>query len=344
MLPLVFEPFARPQIWGQRRLGNLLGKPLPEDGLFGESWEISDHPLHISRVAEGPLAEASLRHLCSVAGEELLGSAAGNDGAFPLLIKFLDCDQLLSVQVHPDDDAAAILTSGERGKTEAWLVLHAEPDAEIYAGLQPGVTADALLEALQDNQLERCLHRIRPNVGDCLYLPAGTVHTVGGGVLMAEVQQSSDATFRLYDWNRRDTEGNCRELHIEKSLAAINWQAGPVSPVQGQVFRSGDGEFTSESLVRCQHFSIDRYRITGTCEQAAGDRFAVWIVLSGQAELAVRRSAYSRVFGPGQTVLVPAASANRGYRWSSVTSEECCLLRVMVPELIPSVAAERKAA
>ncbi len=254
--PLRFHPYLRPMVWGGRRLSEPLGKELPTTGPYGESWEISDHASHHSVVREGPHAGRALRELLEREPIALLGEAGASypgvgvrdtpshpTGEFPWLVKFLDASDWLSVQVHPDDESAARLWPGERGKTEAWFVLAAEPGSRAYAGLLPGVDEKALRAALATgpegaardrHPVAECLHSFEPRPGDCLFLPAGTVHAVGGGVLIAEVQQTSDATFRLFDWDRKDAQGKARQLHVEESVACINWGAGPVHPVRAE--------------------------------------------------------------------------------------------------------------
>src|SRR5262245_54786898 len=214
MDPLVFEPYLRPQVWGQRRLGGMFGKAIPLSGNYGESWEISAHPHHVSRVAEGPWKGQLLTDLCATQSGEIFGKQAA-PARFPLLIKLLDCDELISVQVHPADEVAARLLPGEMGKTEAWVVLEAEPTGRIYAGLLPGIRRRELEEHLANGTVAQCLNSFTPMAGDCIFLPAGTVHAVGGGVVLAEVQQTSDATFRLFDWHRLGPDGKPRTLHIE---------------------------------------------------------------------------------------------------------------------------------
>ncbi len=219
-------------IWGGRRLGTVLGKALPTEDAYGEAWEISDHPSHRSVVAAGTLAGLTLHDLLDQHRSDLLGQGASPTEVFPWLIKYLDAHDWLSVQVHPDEEAVRQLWPGEGSKTEAWFVLDASPDSRIYAGLRPGVDEPALRSALATGTLLACLHQIQPRRGDCMFLPAGTVHAVGGGVLLAEVQQTSDATFRLYDWDRRDAQGRPRTLHIEQALACINWRQGPIDPIR----------------------------------------------------------------------------------------------------------------
>src|SRR5262245_32847797 len=196
--PLRFQPFLRHMPWGGRHLQRL-GKVLSAPGPYGESWEISDHLLHRSVVAEGPRAGDTIRTLMEVCPHHLLGDAANAQATFPWLFKFLDASDWLSVQVHPDEQAVGRLCSGEKSKSEAWFVLEARPGSRIYAGLRPGVGPKQVRSALSNGTVTECLHHFEPQGGDFLYLPAGTVHAVGGGVLLAEIQQTSDATFRLYD-------------------------------------------------------------------------------------------------------------------------------------------------
>src|SRR5438445_469469 len=265
--PLRFEPFLRPMVWGGRRLGEILGKPLPTREAYSESWEISDHALHHSVVASGPSAGQTLRHLMEHERKALLGSAAAEHGVFPWLVKFLDAHDWLSVQVHPDESAVKRLWPGEGSKTEAWFVLDALPGSRIYAGLLPGVDEPALRAALVEGTAADCLHSFVPRAGDCVFLPAGTVHAVGGGVLMAEVQQTSDATFRLFDWNRRDAQGQSRTLHIEEALACIDWDRGPdehilTNPISGAVAGSGPHGPLRQALVHCPFFHLEHVRET----------------------------------------------------------------------------------
>ena len=241
--PLRFESYVRPMVWGGRQLGEVLRKPLPTDAAYGEAWEISDHPSHASVVTHGPYKGQTLRQLMEQSSSALLGESAGRHSRFPWLVKLLDAGDWLSVQVHPNDEHVVRLWPGEGGKTEAWFVLATQPNSRIYAGLLPGVDEKVLREALSRGTVGDCLHQFSPRPGDCVFLPAGTVHAVGGGVLMAEVQQTSDATFRLFDWNRRDAQGRSRQLHIEEALACIDWNSGPVHPVRPELSRQHNRAF-----------------------------------------------------------------------------------------------------
>jgi len=306
MDPLVFEPYLRPQVWGGRRLETCLGKCLPAAGRFGESWEISAHRHHPSRVVEGPWKGHTLDSLWANQRAELCGDTRSPAEPFPLLLKFLDCDQLLSVQVHPDDATAARLLPGELGKTEAWVVLDVGPQGTVYAGLRPGTTAADLERHLDAGTVDQCLHAFRPQVGDCIFLAAGTVHAVGGGVLMAEIQQSSDATFRLFDWNRLGDDGQPRTLHRQQSFASINWSAGPVAPVTPAACSGLPPGVRGEKLVACPQFNLDRFVLGAAMDVPYGRRWSLWSVVSGQAVLA--GPAWQRRFSTGQSVLIPATA------------------------------------
>jgi len=324
MDPLVFDSYSRPQVWGHRRLA-ALGKSLPP-GTYGEAWEISAHPHHVSQVAEGPLRDELLTDLWKRHARELYGPQGRPPTSFPLLIKYLDCHEQLSVQVHPSDEIAASLLSGEAGKTEAWVILEAAPTARIYAGLHSGVTPPLLERHLQEGTVAECLHSFVPRPGDCLFLPAGTVHAVGGGVLMAEVQQSSDATFRLFDWNRVASGGKPRELHIAQSLESIDWNAGPMNPIAPQPIEDLPAGVEGEALVRCRYFELDRFRPTAGFEQPYAGRLSIWLVLDGSLELSSATTGYRRTFRRGETVLVPATAA--ALRWTPLAGAAAVLLGV----------------
>lgn len=314
--PIRFHPWLRPLVWGGRRLAEVLRKELPTGEAYGESWEISDHPSHRSLVASGPLAGRSLRQLMEQDRTALLGPAAARQELFPWLIKYLDACDWLSVQVHPDEKAVGRLWPGERSKTEAWFVLEAAPESRIYAGLKPGVDEPTLRSALKAGTVAECLHSFRPRPGDCLFLPAGTIHAIGGGILLAEVQQTSDATFRLYDWDRP------RPLHIEEALACLNWQQGPVHPIS----TADEPRATCHKpLVRCSYFELDYLQQTMPSE-IRGDRLQAILVVRG----------HGRIEGPtlgyevqrGSTLLLPAECPGV----TCLPREELGLLRVGLPE------------
>jgi mannose-6-phosphate isomerase len=283
-------------VWGGRRLKKL-GKALAAGQKIGESWEVSDHPTHRSVVATGPFKGRTLRELMESFPEALPARGASRR-VFPWLIKFLDADDRLSVQVHPDDAQAERLWPGEGGKTEAWIVLEATATCRIYAGLLPGVEEPALRRALQRGKVTECLHAFTPRPGDCLFLPAGTVHAVGGGVLMAEVQQTSDATFRLDDWGRRDAQGKPRPLHVEESMACINWQQGPVNPVRAVE------RFARDDLVRCPYFELIHETYDEPFDVPMGPGLQALILLDGTGTMAAPWG--EERLQPGQVWVLPA--------------------------------------
>jgi mannose-6-phosphate isomerase len=290
-------------VWGGRALADVLGKVLPTAGPYGESWEVSDHAAHRSAVRAGAPAGLTLRDLMERDAAVLLGAGAPAP-TFPWLVKFLDACDWLSVQVHPDEQAVQRLWPGEGSKTEAWFVLAAAPSSRIYAGLLPGVDEKALRAALSAGTVAECLHAFRPRPGDCLFLPAGTVHAVGGGVLLAEVQQTSDATFRLYDWDRRDAQGRARALHVEEALACIDWGAGPVCPAHADVCPEATGS-ACQRLVTCRYFHLDFVRQHGPWVVGGGGRMQVLLVLHGRGRL--HGAAGPEPLRVGDTVLLPAS-------------------------------------
>ena len=300
--PLRFEPILKQLIWGGRKLGSLLGKSIGEGSQFAESWEISDHRADVSRVAEGSLAGLTLRELMVEHGEALFGPAIGPLAQFPLLIKFIDARQDLSVQVHPDDALGRVLVD-DNGKTETWVILQADPGSRIYAGLRAGVTRADMVRAIDEGTVESLLHSFPACPGDCILIPAGTVHAIGAGVVLAEVQQMSDATFRLHDWGRVGTDGQPRQLHLDESLQAIDYNAGPVEPMRTRPVAIAGG--TRESLAQSAYFALERLNLNGPTPVGDPARFTIVIGLEGAA--AVRSSTASVAIGLGQTLLLPAS-------------------------------------
>ncbi|NUM53372.1 MAG: class I mannose-6-phosphate isomerase [Candidatus Hydrogenedentes bacterium] len=213
------------RIWGGQRLRSRYGKPIPADKSIGEAWLISDHPSAVSVVSDGPHAGRTLHELLEMDADALLGSRTKltPHGRFPLLLKLLDSTDVLSVQVHPDDATAAALGEPDVGKTEMWHILHAEPGAELFCGLTPGTTPEQVRASIEAGSLEGHLLRFKVKQGDSIFVPAGTVHAIGAGIVLAEIQQNSDLTYRLYDWNRVDASGRPRDLHIDKALKAIHF-------------------------------------------------------------------------------------------------------------------------
>lgn len=301
LLPLRFEPILREYLWGGRRLGTDLDKPIGDAPHYAESWEIVDHGADQSRVADGPLAGNTLHDLVIQNESELFGRHAPR-AQFPLLLKFLDCNQTLSVQVHPNDEQAAKLSPPDLGKTEAWVVLAAEPGSKIYAGLKSGVDRKALEQAIDNGKSEECLHEFEPRAGDCVLIEAGTVHALGAGLLIAEIQQASDTTYRLFDWNRVDRDGKPRQLHIQQALDVTDYARGPVNAVTP----TATSEQQVERLVQCDKFVLDRWHLTAPRALANDNRFHILAVVEGS--VAIESDDSSCILKRGGTILLPATT------------------------------------
>lgn len=310
--PLFFDSFYRPQVWGGRGLSHLLGRPLSGDGPYGEAWDLSSHALHVSKVVDGPNAGRSLSDLWSNDRAEL--AVESRSESFPLLVKWLECRELLSLQVHPDDSMAQRVLNEPFGKSEAWVVIAAEPSAVVYAGLKTGVTRDDVVQSIQKGTLTDCLYSFTPVVGDCISLPAGTIHAAGGGLMFAEVQQTSDATFRLYDWNRMGLDGKPRALQVERGLDAVDWNQGPIRPVIPQEINIGLSGVRAESLVSNLPFTLERYVVDDAMQAPHSGQMTIWMVLAGTAELKNQESGFSRQLLQGGTTLFPSTARSQVWR------------------------------
>jgi mannose-6-phosphate isomerase len=300
LYPLKFEPIFKSMLWGGRRLKPFLGRPHHHDEPVGEAWVLSDVDGHPSRVANGPLAGTTLRDLLADSHRRILGPAKPANGRFPLLLKFIDARQELSVQVHPNDAQAHGKKPGQAGKTEAWVILDADPaTSKIYAGFRPGVTADTFRSAMADRAVHRTLHQFTPAPGDCVFLRAGTVHAIGANILLFEVQQTSDITYRLYDWDRVDTKtGRPRELHVEEGLACADFTTGPCHPVTAHIEYHEPAR--RERLVGCEYFSLHRMMGAERFTVGARGQCRVVVCVAGTGTLAGEQ------LGVGDAVLLPA--------------------------------------
>jgi len=301
--PLRFKPIFKPALWGGNRLRELFGAP-PSSEPTGEVWVLSDCVDRPSVVAGGPLAGATLRELMEKMPDRLLGRSKPADGRFPLLVKFLEARQPLSVQVHPTDEQARRLEGpAAAGKTEAWVILEAEPDAWVYAGLPPAATEDTLRRAVLRGDVADLLYAHAPHPGDCFLLPAGTVHAVGGGVVLFEVQQTSDLTYRLYDWGRADPKtGKPRELHLEKGLACVDYGQGPCRPARPTAEVRGRAKLVP--LAECKYFTLGRWDTARPFLTGAAGSCRVLAWADGRA--AIRHRAAEYPIGPGDVWLLPA--------------------------------------
>jgi mannose-6-phosphate isomerase len=317
LYPLRFQPLFRHYMWGGEKLRTVLDKSFDES-TCAESWEICDRGDDQSVVAAGPLAGTTLGEIVHKHGGELLGRHAPQP-RFPLLLKFLDARLKLSVQVHPDDALAAQLTPPDLGKTEAWVVLDAEPGSLIYAGLKRGFDRAALAREISRGTCDLCLHSYAPQPGDCIFLPAGVVHAIGAGLLVAEIQQSSDTTWRLFDWNRLGPDGRPRDLHIAEALDAIDYAAGPVSPVQPAATDNSQ----RERLIACDKFMLDRWRLSELQALPDDDRCHLLAVVAG--EVSITGDPAERPLKFGETMLLPARRAATSMipRGSAIILDAC---------------------
>lgn len=311
LYPLTFEPVLKAYIWGGRNLATRLGRRLPSDGPIAESWEVAAHPDGDARIANGRFAGLTLSALHAQLGLDLIGrynAWAQERGKFPLLVKLLDAQTTLSVQVHPDDAYALAHEGNELGKTEMWVILHAEPGAQIILGVRAGVTAERLRCAAQLNDLEPCLHRLPVRAGDHVCVPAGTLHAIQGGILLAEIQQNSNTTYRVYDWGRLDRDGRPRPLHLERALDAIDFSRVEPSLQPAALLEDGPG-WRRWSLCRNRYFTVERIALEagrswrGVCD---GRSLEIWGALSGRATVTADGSHTVDLAGV-QFTLLPAA-------------------------------------
>lgn len=315
LYPLKFRPRLVEKIWGGRKLETVLGKELPEGKNIGESWEIYDFPPGVvegskdwvsAEIANGPLTGRTLHWAVGEFGRQLHGDVPlAGAGQFPVLIKFLDAREDLSVQVHPDE-AYARRHPEAHLKTEAWYVVQHDPQARLLKGLAPGVSRDQFRSAISSGTVEQHIRAIEAKVGQCHYLPSGTVHALGAGILAAEVQTPSDTTFRVFDFNRIDSgTGRPRGLHVEQALECIDFSHRPEVP---QPRSHVAGFFTTVTrLVRSPYFTIEKVRFTEGVEQAVPyDQPVVWMLLQGRLELRVKGLDEAVKVGRGETVLLPA--------------------------------------
>ncbi|HCL92384.1 MAG TPA: class I mannose-6-phosphate isomerase [Verrucomicrobiota bacterium] len=302
LYPLTFQPIFKQLVWGGRELERRYGKVLPPEVPIGESWEISDRPNDVSVIANGPLAGKDLRWLMENCRTELLGNAPSPGGRFPLLLKILDAQTKLSLQVHPPAARAAEL--GGEPKTEMWYITQAAPGAELFAGLKRGVTRAEFERKIQDGTVADCFHRISARAGDALFLPSGRVHGLGAGLVLFEIQQNSDTTYRVFDWNRVGLDGKPRPLHIPQALASIDFN--DFEPELLPAAWSPGETCQVRPLVRESVFAVE------ACAAAAGARvplpprkMQIVAMLAGRARIGDGSEALA--LAAGQFGLVPAS-------------------------------------
>ncbi len=338
LYPLKFRPKLVEKIWGGRKIETVLGKPLPPGKQIGESWEIYDFPPGVvegsrdwisAEVADGPLKGKTLHELVTSYGKAITGDVplVGQHGQFPILIKYLDAREDLSVQVHPPQEYAD-KHPGAHLKTEAWYVVQNDPGARILKGLASGATREMFKQSITDGTVESLITPIPVKPGDCHYLPSGTVHALGGGILAAEVQTPSDTTFRVFDFNRIEpATGKPRGLHVEQALECIDFSGKDETH---QVRSHVAGYFTTVTrLVRSPFFQIEKVRMTeGVQEPIPYDQPVVWMMLEGKAEVRVDGMKDVTTVNRGDSVLLPAGMTNPTIK----TLTDCIWLEVTFPQ------------
>jgi mannose-6-phosphate isomerase len=299
LYPLAFHPIFKERVWGGQNLERLYRKELPANATIGESWEITDRPEGVSVIVNGPLAGKDLRWLMQNHRRELLGETSAE--RFPLLIKILDCQDTLSVQVHPPKGVAERL--GGEPKTEMWYIADARNDACLYVGLKQGVTREEFDRRIADGTVAEALHRIAVQAGDVMFLPSGRVHAIGGGNVIFEIQQNSDTTYRVFDWNRVGLDGKPRELHVRESLASINFNDFEPALVSSKYSRNPN--FAVRYLVNDPLFRVDACKVKrGGRFHIGGEGLKIIGVLKGRLNLA--HGEHEVALETGRLAMLPA--------------------------------------
>ncbi|WP_435625808.1 type I phosphomannose isomerase catalytic subunit [Flagellimonas sp.] len=303
MYPLKFKPILKERLWGGTKLKDVLGKPI-ESEITGESWELSGVDGDISEIAEGPLKGISLTEVIQKEGKHLLGESVVNRFGldFPILIKFIDAKQDLSIQLHPNDNLAKE-RHNSFGKTEMWYIMDADPGAKLIVGFNRTVEKEEYVQSLEDNSLLDLMNYEEVEEGDTFFINTGKIHAIGAGVLLAEIQQTSDITYRVFDFNRRDKNGNLRELHTELALDAMDYEKKDDFKVAYP-----DQTNTHNSMVDSPYFKTNYLKIDQNMEVdlSSRDSFTIYMCVGGGATII--NSEGSTTLKRGETVLVPAAS------------------------------------
>jgi len=324
LYPLRFGPIYQYRLWGGRRLSEVLSAPLPDEGPIGEAWVLSDRDDHPSQIANGPLQGQTIGAVMQQYQDQLMGKLAKRFLRFPLLLKFLDARVMLSVQVHPGYVHAGVPAAGADAKTEAWVVLEAGKESRIYAGMKPGTTADILRQSLTDQTLADHLISIIPKPGDGVFIPAGTVHSLGGDVVVFEVQQNSDVTYRLYDWGHVDKKtGKPRALQVDQALACIDFvdgEAGLVTPVV-----ESETPVERERLFDCDAFCLWRLRGESPFTISTQGVPHVLVCIGGSGQIECCGDIYA--VGKGEVWLLPAVIGSCVFRPANAVT----LLEIEVP-------------
>lgn len=326
LYPLKFEPIYQYRLWGGRKLEHWLSKPLPKDESTGEAWILSDRKDHASLVTDGELKGKSLTELLQNYQVEIMGKLSNRFDKFPLLLKCLDAKEVLSVQVHPSDEQKEYIPKGDSGKTEAWIVLETSAKSRIYAGLKKGTTKKDLKESIKDNSFAEKLHSFVPKKDDAVFIPSGTVHTLVGTVVF-EVQENSDVTFRLYDWDRIDTKiGRHRELQVENALACIDFNQiniDPVTPVVEKDLKNIEVLFDND------HFKLYRIKTISEFKVGFKNEPCILVCLEGNGSIEFNVNQYP--INKGEVMLLPAIIGQLNLQ----PKKEITFLQIAIPDKFP---------
>lgn len=292
--PLKFKPIYKQRIWGGQKLREFFDKDIPSNEKIGESWELADLPQDKSVIANGELAGFTVNEAINKYPAEITGNE-NFSGNFPLLIKILDAEDILSVQVHPDKKTVKRMGKGDP-KTECWYIINAAPGAVIYKGLKENITKEQFAQAIKTGNTAELLNKVGVKPGQCHFLPSGTAHAIGAGLLIAEIQLPSDTTYRLFDWNRVDSTGKSRELHIEEAMESIHFgESLDQLPVT-----------TVGRLVDCEFFTIDKGHQAKDCERLLSPgQMKVLMIINGKGHFICSETNYVN-FNSGDTILLPA--------------------------------------
>jgi len=303
--PIKFKPVYKDYIWGGRYFEKF-NRELPE-GILAESWELSCHKNGVSIVSNGGLEGKTLPEIIKADSENILGTKFPiNCKEIPLLIKLLDANDRLSVQVHPDDSYATVYEEGCLGKNEMWYIMDVKPGAKLVAGLKTGVTKEKFAKAINENRIEECLWEVEVKPGDVINIPAGLVHSIGAGIVIAEIQQTSDITYRVFDYNRVDSQDVRRPLHLEKALEVINFKAGPRRVKCKGINVKVNENCNKTVFLANEYFACERYDVNGSFdEKCDGSKFYIFICIEGDGKIETDDMVVS--FKAGETIFMPAA-------------------------------------
>ncbi|MFU8892250.1 MAG: type I phosphomannose isomerase catalytic subunit [Luteolibacter sp.] len=311
MHPITFSPVYMERVWGGRELERVYGRSLPESGKpYGEAWEIVDREEAQSVVDHGPLAGKTLHQLWTNHRDEIFGADLPDSERFPILLKILDARDDLSIQVHPPTHLAERL--GGEPKTEMWVIADCDPGAKLYVGLKNGVDRAAFENAIRNGSVADCVHAIEPHPGDSIFIPSGRLHAIGAGFLIHEIQQNSDTTYRVFDWNRHGLDGKPRELHVEPSLASIDFED----------FEPQMDSPIGATLADCPYFKTERIDLAEGRELASQDtdRFAIFSILNGTFH-----AMDGRAFTRGRSLLLPKGAK------PLIADTQSVVLRITLP-------------